>query len=53
VVVCGHAHAFRDELLTTVALTGEPAETVRWIVLDAWGGARAVLWLDEHGVAVA
>lgn len=53
VVVCGHAHAFRDELLTTVALAGQPAETVRWIVLDAWGGARAVLWLDEHGVAVA
>lgn len=43
VVVCGHAHAFRDERLPTV----------RWIVLDAWGGTRAVLWLDEHGVAVA
>ena len=31
VVVCGHAHAFRD-----VELAGGP----RWIVLDAFGGAR-------------
>jgi len=44
-VVCGHAHAFRDESL---------AEGPRWIVLDAWGGTRAALrasatgdWLPE------
>jgi hypothetical protein len=30
IVLCGHAHAFRDEKV------GE----TRWIVLDAFGGAR-------------
>ena len=40
VVLCGHAHAFRDEKV------GE----VRWIVLDAFGGARAVLVTGASGV---
>ncbi len=41
-VVCGHAHEARDE-----ALCRGP----RWIVLDAFGGARDVLQLGERGTA--
>jgi UDP-2,3-diacylglucosamine hydrolase len=40
VVVCGHAHAFRDV---------NPAGGPRWIVLDAFGGARDVLEVDASG----
>lgn len=45
-VVCGHAHVFRDEAL---------ADGARWIVLDAFGGARDLLRLDgaELGVAAS
>lgn len=39
-VVCGHAHAFRDEKL---------ADGTRWIVLDAFGGARGVIDVGESG----
>lgn len=39
-VVAGHAHAFRDERLPDGA---------RWIVLDAFGGARDVLVFDADG----
>lgn len=39
-VVCGHAHAFRDERL--------PAGP-RWIVLDAFGGPRDVLRFGPRG----
>jgi len=39
-VVCGHAHAFRDERLS---------DGTRWIVLDAFGGARDVLEVDPDG----
>ncbi|MFN0007659.1 MAG: UDP-2,3-diacylglucosamine diphosphatase [Planctomycetota bacterium] len=38
-VVCGHAHRFRDETL---------ADGTRWIVLDAFGGAKDAL---EVGVS--
>jgi len=42
VVVCGHAHEWRD-----VDLGG-----VRWIVLDAWGaGARDALRIDGEGLS--
>lgn len=44
VVVCGHAHAFRDERL---------ADGVRWLVLDAFGGARDVLELEAGELRVA
>ena len=40
-LVCGHAHRFRDQ--------GLPAGP-RWVVLDAFGGARDVLELGEDGV---
>lgn len=40
VVVCGHAHAFRDVLL---------AHGPRWIVLDAFGGGRDVLVVERSG----
>ncbi|MFT5051269.1 MAG: UDP-2,3-diacylglucosamine hydrolase [Chlamydiales bacterium] len=40
VLICGHAHEFRDE-----AVEDGP----RWIVLDAWGGARDVLAIDRDG----
>lgn len=43
-VVCGHAHAFRDEFFD---------DGVRWLVLDAFGGARDVLELDGRAVRVA
>lgn len=43
-LVCGHAHRFRDEALATGG---------RWIVLDAFGGARDVLRLDARGELVA
>ena len=39
-VVCGHAHAFRDE-----ALEGEG----RWLVLDAFGGRRDTLEVGAGG----
>jgi cytidylate kinase/UDP-2,3-diacylglucosamine diphosphatase len=39
-VVCGHAHRYRAELLEQGA---------RWIVLDAFGGARDVLLVTEEG----
>jgi UDP-2,3-diacylglucosamine hydrolase len=40
-LVCGHAHEFRDERL---------AGGARWIVLDAWGGARDALVATGGGV---
>lgn len=40
VVVCGHAHAFRDE---------EVASGVRWLVVDAFGGARDTLAVTQAG----
>lgn len=39
-LVCGHAHAFREQLL---------AGGARWIVLDAFGGGRDVLVLGATG----
>jgi UDP-2,3-diacylglucosamine hydrolase len=39
-VVCGHAHAFREE-----RLDGGP----RWIVLDAFGGSLDVVHVDASG----
>lgn len=39
-LICGHAHEFRDE---------RPAADVRWIVVDAFGGARDVLTLTAEG----
>jgi UDP-2,3-diacylglucosamine hydrolase len=39
VLVCGHAHEFRDGPL--------PGGEGRWLVIDAWGGARDALVLDE------
>ena len=39
-VVCGHAHAYRD-----VVLEGG----VRWIVLDAFGGERSVVTVARDG----
>jgi UDP-2,3-diacylglucosamine hydrolase len=39
-VVCGHAHVFRDMRLPTGP---------RWIVLDAFGGDRDVLEIEEDG----
>ena len=43
VLVCGHAHRFRTETLPGGA---------RWIVLDAFGGARDVLRLSSAGELV-
>lgn len=40
-LVCGHVHEFRDETLASGA---------RWIVLDAFGGARDTLLLGERAV---
>jgi len=40
-LVCGHVHEFRDETLAAGA---------RWIVLDAFGGARDALILSERAV---
>jgi UDP-2,3-diacylglucosamine hydrolase len=42
IVLCGHAHAFRDERL------GE----TRWIVLDAFGGSRHELLVSADMVSV-
>jgi cytidylate kinase len=42
-LVCGHAHRFRDEAL---------AGGGRWIVLDAFGGARDVLAIGPAGELV-
>lgn len=39
VLVCGHAHAARDERLP---------DGPRWIVLDAFGGVRDLLSVDER-----
>ncbi len=39
-LVCGHAHEFRDERLEG---------GLRWIVLDAFGGARDVLRVEPDG----
>ncbi len=39
-LVCGHAHRFRDQRLDSGA---------RWLVLDAFGGARDVLRLGAAG----
>lgn len=39
-LVCGHAHEARDERV---------AEDLRWIVLDAYGGARDQLSVGEGG----
>jgi UDP-2,3-diacylglucosamine hydrolase len=51
VLVCGHAHTFRDETI------GDPAggeaglgSSLRFVVVDAWGGPRDLLRLDEDGV---
>lgn len=41
-VVCGHAHAHRDER----------AGDARWVVVDAFGGAHDMVRLDERGLAV-
>ena len=41
-VVCGHAHEHRDE----------DAGGARWVVLDAYGGARDMVRLDESGLHV-
>jgi UDP-2,3-diacylglucosamine hydrolase len=43
-IVCGHAHAFRDEALP---------DGVRLIVLDAYGGARDQLEIDASGTLTA
>lgn len=40
IVLCGHAHSFRDEFV------GE----ARWIVLDAFGGEHGVLRLGNGGL---
>jgi len=40
-LVCGHVHEFRDETLASGA---------RWIVLDAFGGARDALLLGDRAV---
>jgi len=40
-LVCGHAHAFRDEPLPGGG---------RWLVIDAWGGDRDALRLEPGGV---
>lgn len=42
VLVCGHAHEHRDQ----------SAGGARWIVLDAFGGARDMVRLDEQGLRV-
>lgn len=39
-VVCGHAHRFRDETL---------GDGTRWIVLDAFGGAKDVIEIGPGG----
>lgn len=48
VVVCGHAHAFRDEQLTDPAGTSG-GSSLRWIVLDAFGGERDLLEVGPAG----
>jgi UDP-2,3-diacylglucosamine hydrolase len=42
-LVCGHAHAFRDERL----------EGLRWLVLDAFGGGRDALQVGPKGTLEA
>lgn len=39
-LVCGHAHAFRDEVLEG---------GLRFVVLDAWGGPRDVVRVETDG----
>lgn len=41
-LVCGHAHEHRDE----------QAGAARWVVLDAFGGVRDMVRLDEAGLHV-
>ena len=41
VLVCGHAHRWRDEVL---------ADGPRWIILDAWGGPRDTLVVRSTGL---
>ena len=40
VLVCGHAHRWRDEVVE---------DGVRWVVLDAFGGERDCLCVDSSG----
>ncbi len=40
IVLCGHAHAFRDEKVGDA----------RWIVLDAFGGERDTLLVESSGI---
>ena len=47
VVVCGHAHAFRDEELSDA--DGNSGHGARWIVLDAYGGDRDLLEVGAGG----
>ena len=42
-LVCGHAHSWRDD---------EVGEGVRWVVLDAFGGAKDCLCVDQAGQLV-
>jgi UDP-2,3-diacylglucosamine hydrolase len=44
IVVCGHAHELRDE-----PVAAGPGRTTRWIVLDAFGGARDLLEVGPGG----
>ncbi len=44
IVVCGHAHELRDEPVAAGA-----GRTARWIVLDAFGGARDALEVAPGG----
>ena len=46
-LICGHAHRFRDERLDPGQ--GPGAGAVRWLVIDAWGGARDCLVLAHDG----
>ena len=43
-LICGHAHAFRDEPLDGGG---------RWLVVDAWGGERDAFQLGQGGEWVA
>ena len=40
VLVCGHGHRYRDRRLE---------DGLRWLVLDAWGGAHDTLTVDDAG----
>jgi hypothetical protein len=43
IVLCGHAHVFRDER----------AGEARWIVLDAFGGVRDTVEATDGGIALS